>query len=956
MKEFLQPVYQNLKGKNYFEKGRKDMKMKKWLAVLMTIAMCAVPVMGTIPADVSAPLSAYAEGTAVPSDVPTWNGKSDHSWYDESESEFHLTTPEEFAGLMEIGSQGFTMAGKTIYLETDVNLGENKLPVMKNFAGTLDGNNHTIYQMKTTFVEVLNEGGTIQNLSIVFDEKGTIRSIESNDTYQYTTTYEVNEPRKVWDPINKKYVYFDNYVTKTKTVSANLYCQSVLCCQNSGTIQNCHISGTVTISTASYSGTICGENSGTISGCEDKAVVNLKNFTSSNSRSYYIGGICGKNQKNISSCINQGEIHTDDSDLEGSIYYGGICGYNLSVVSTCQNKGTADAFPYSGGIVGSGGTISESENYETIIGTNYAGGIVGNNGTVSACKNYGTVHGNNRGDYVGGIAGSCDSVFNSANYGIIAGRGVGGIAGSVSNTVSKCKNQGAVWGGSGDTGGIVGYASSSAKLSSVYNTGEISGWENTGGICGNAGSGSIENAYNVGKVTNTSGKSGAISADIKDANCINCYYSNTSVAIGAGTMKSEKNMQTEEFAKTLGEDFVYVSGRFPILAWEAKETRFDKDTLYLTEVNQQEKLTLITLAIGDVTWLSSDTNVATVDNSGNVTAVGDGTAQIYAICGEEKAVCSVTVQQVQLEKSEISLEEGKTENISVVSTTTGKAITDMNFTYTSSDESIATVDKSGLVTAVAEGSCEITIKSEYVNLTCQVTVSKETIVEIIPTFDKSTLTIEKGNTSPLHIKNYTGNVTWISSDTKIATVSGTGTSAVITALEEGKTVIYAMLDNGKNLTCQVNVAKKSTDTTSKPAFDKTTLTLKNGSNSTLHIENYSDSAVWISSDTKVATVSGSGAEATVTAVGKGTATIYAMLSNGESLTCPVTVTEDGTILMGDVDGNGSVKVADLVLLQKWIHADPNAKLANWQNADFNGDGKVNVIDLALMKQMLTKNK
>ena len=115
MKEFLQPVYQNLKGKNYFEKGRKDMKMKKWLAVLMTIAMCAVPVMGTIPADVSAPLSAYAEGTAVPSDVPAWSGKSDHSWYDESESEFHLTTPEEFAGLMELGSQGFTMAGKTIY-------------------------------------------------------------------------------------------------------------------------------------------------------------------------------------------------------------------------------------------------------------------------------------------------------------------------------------------------------------------------------------------------------------------------------------------------------------------------------------------------------------------------------------------------------------------------------------------------------------------------------------------------------------------------------------------------------------------------------------------------------------------------------------------------------------------------------------------------------------------------
>lgn len=941
MKEFLQPVYQNLKGKNYFEKGRKDMKMKKWLAVLMTIAMCAVPVMGTIPADVSAPLSAYAEGTAVPSDVPAWSGKSDHSWYDESESEFHLTTPEEFAGLMELGSQGFTMAGKTIYLETDVNLGENKLPVMKNFAGTLDGNNHTIYQMKTTFVEVLNEGGTIQNLSIVFDEKGTIRSIESNDTYEYSVSSRVPEYKMVWDATHGTYKQVETYVIKTEKKSVNFYSGGILCCKNSGTIQKCHVLGAVntTIMTICYLGTICGENSGTISGCSSKAFVNLKASSSSLSKYYnfyYFGGICGKNQKDISSCINQGEFHTNTSYVQDKIYsyYGGICSYNLGTIFICQNKGNADSFYRAGGIVSRGGTVSRCVNYGSIL-------VSGNN---SCC---------------GGIAGENSNVSDSANYGEMnMGHYVGGIIGYANNnksiTISRCKNEGSISGE--DAGGILGNASSYAMLSSVYNTGEISGCENTGGICGNAGSGSIENAYNVGKVTNTSGKSGAISADIKDANCINCYYSNTSVAIGAGTMKSEKNMQTEEFAKTLGGSFVYVADNFPILTWEAKGTQFDKDSLYFTQVNQQENLTLITLVTDDVTWLSSNTNVATVDNSGTVTAVGDGTAEIYAICGEEKAVCSVTVQQVQLEKSEISLEEGKTENISVVSKTTGKAITDMNFTYTSSDENVATVDESGLVTAVAEGNCEIAVKSEYVNLTCQVTVSKETIVEIIPTFDKSTLTIEKGNTSPLHIKNYTGNVTWISSDTKIATVSGTGTSAVITALEEGKTVIYAMLDNGKNLTCQVNVAKKSTDTTSKPAFDKITLTLKNGSNSTLHIENYSDSAVWISSDTKVATVSGSGAEATVTAVGEGTATIYAMLLSGENLTCQVTVTEDGTILMGDVDGNGSVKVADLVLLQKWIHADPNAKLANWQNADFNGDGKVNVIDLALMKQMLTKNK
>ncbi len=943
------------------------MKMKKWLAVLMTIAMCAVPVMGTIPADLSAPLSAYAEETTAPTDIPAWSGKSDHSWYDESESEFYLTTPEEFAGLMELGSKGFTMEGKTIYLETDVNLGGKELSVMENFAGTFEGNHHTIHQMTTTFVKLLNEKGVIQNLSIVFNSYGELSRYEDKG--------------------------------------------GIFTCQNNGTIQNCRALGTIkSIVMSPYTdlGMICGENCGTVSSCENKVTATLKYFQEGESSEYgyyyyfyYIGGICGDNSKGtISECTNSGTFYADGSQSNG-VFRGGVCGSTQSKILNCENRGKiTDKFKRAGGICGeitvstagtvenctnwgdvtaecAGGiashgrgrdynvTISQCVNYGTITGDTYSGGITGISGTVFECENYGEVTG---GDYAGGIAGSCHGVSNSANYGKITGTGnAGGIAGYVS-TVSKCKNEGTVFGDC--AGGILGNASvynTISNLNSVYNTGEVSGSSYSGGICGSTGSGSIENSYNIGKVTTTktSGKSGAVSADIKAGNCTNCYYSNISGAIGAGTMKSEKNMQTEEFAEVLGEDFIYIAGKFPILDWEAKETRFDKDTLYLTEASQQEKITLITLETGNVTWLSSDTNVVTVDNSGNVTAVGDGTAQIYAICGNKKAVCSVTVQQVQLEKSELSLEEGKTENISVVSTTTGKAITDMNFIYTSSDENIATVNESGLVTAVAEGSCEITVKSEYVNLTCQVTVSKETIVEIIPTLDKSTLTIEKGSTSPLHIKNYTGNVTWISSDTKIATVSGTGTSAVITALEEGKTIIYAMLDNGKNLTCQVTATKKTENTTFEPvlSLDVTSLILKKGTSSSIGISNFwmvaNQDVTWVSSDTKVATVDGySGVWwlANVTAIGEGTATIYAMLSSGENLTCQVTVTEDGTILMGDVDGDGSVKVADLVLLQKWIHADPNAKLANWQTADFNGDGKVNVIDLALMKQTLIKNK
>ena len=57
-------------------------------------------------------------------------------------------------------------------------------------------------------------------------------------------------------------------------------------------------------------------------------------------------------------------------------------------------------------------------------------------------------------------------------------------------------------------------------------------------------------------------------------------------------------------------------------------------------------------------------------------------------------------------------------------------------------------------------------------------------------------------------------------------------------------------------------------------------------------------------------------------------------------------------ILGDVNGDGTFGVADVVLLQKWLHAVPDTKLPKWKMADINEDGILNVIDLALMKQKL----
>ena len=59
---------------------------------------------------------------------------------------------------------------------------------------------------------------------------------------------------------------------------------------------------------------------------------------------------------------------------------------------------------------------------------------------------------------------------------------------------------------------------------------------------------------------------------------------------------------------------------------------------------------------------------------------------------------------------------------------------------------------------------------------------------------------------------------------------------------------------------------------------------------------------------------------------------------------------------GDVNGDGAFDKKDVLLVQKWLLADPDADLANWEAADLYIDGKLTANDLTLMKQMLCANQ
>lgn len=59
-----------------------------------------------------------------------------------------------------------------------------------------------------------------------------------------------------------------------------------------------------------------------------------------------------------------------------------------------------------------------------------------------------------------------------------------------------------------------------------------------------------------------------------------------------------------------------------------------------------------------------------------------------------------------------------------------------------------------------------------------------------------------------------------------------------------------------------------------------------------------------------------------------------------------------TTIAGYVNADGEFSIADVVLLQKWLLAVPDTKLADWKAADLCEDNKLNVFDMCLMRHML----
>lgn len=128
-----------------------------------------------------------------------------------------------------------------------------------------------------------------------------------------------------------------------------------------------------------------------------------------------------------------------------------------------------------------------------------------------------------------------------------------------------------------------------------------------------------------------------------------------------------------------------------------------------------------------ISYTSSNDAVATVSDAGEVTAVAAGDATITATVDGTalSAACKVTVlpaiESVELNYTTLSLRPEGTAQLTYI-VASEEALAD-TVTYASSDESVATVNADGNVTAVADGTATITVEVNGVTAECEVTVS-----------------------------------------------------------------------------------------------------------------------------------------------------------------------------------------------------------------------------------------
>ena len=321
---------------------------KKWLAVLLSVSMLPTAILqnGSM---------AYAEekkqeeAMAVTAEEALENRETDIVV-----EEISISNKEEFLKFARKCQDDYYSYGRVFNLQDDIDLSGSSFDGIPYFAGTFNGNGHTVSGLK------ISREGSDYGFFRYVGKTGRVKDLTVSGSVKVTGSAE-----------NVGGFVGTNY----------------------GILENCSFEGIVTGNT--NVGGIVGENraDGIVLTCYNKGTIVGTNE---------VGGICGMNRGILQNCENEGKIN--DEDLTTTLDLNGI---DIGTLNLTQNVVTRND---AGGIAGrSSGTVAGCTNKGEIgyahIGYNVGGVIGRQSGTVINCKNMGHVMG--RKD-VGGIIGQAE--------------------------------------------------------------------------------------------------------------------------------------------------------------------------------------------------------------------------------------------------------------------------------------------------------------------------------------------------------------------------------------------------------------------------------------------------------------------------------------------------------------------------------------------------------------------
>ncbi len=310
----------------------------------------------------------------------------------------------------------------------------------------------------------------------------------------------------------------------------------------------------------------------------------------------------------------------------------------------------------------------------------------------------------------------------------------------------------------------------------------------------------------------------------------------------------------------------------------------------------------------EITWTSKKKAVASVNQKGLVTGKTVGNSMIMATSqngysADCLVVCQAKITGITINPVTANMIVGQ--KITLTATTSPEIVTE-KVTWKSRNEDVAKVDNNGNVTGIGKGVVEIIAQNPggTIQAVCTVTV-KINPTEIRLNYsklvlDKNSSNIPKLEATILPDTTYVNDsIVWDSSNKNVVTVE----NGNLTLIENGEAQITVTTQNGYTAQCSITVITPITSLAVSPTSETVYVGNTIQLTGTVNPSNTTESTLWTSSNTDVATVSDTGL---VTAKSAGTATITFKNSSGtESDSCTVMVCEEEEIvyMMGCLDVN-----------------------------------------------------